>query len=49
MSGGWKFYYVHADGYVTEDVKEVQGKCIGVIEARSFNEAEQKARELFLI
>lgn len=42
----YRFYYVHRDGWVTDDVTKVQGKCIRVLEATSKEDAENQAREL---
>lgn len=41
-----RFYYVHKDGWVTDDVTKVMGKCIRVIEATSKDRAEEIARRM---
>jgi hypothetical protein len=46
MNKRLRFYYIHRDGWVTDDIKKVQGKCVGVLEAYSKEEAERQAREL---
>ena len=40
------FFYVHRDGWVTNDISSVQGKCIRVLEATDQEDAEKQAREL---
>ena len=40
----WRFYYVHRDGWLTDDINKVLGKCVGVIEARSEAEAVEDAK-----
>ena len=41
----YRFYYVHRDGWVSNDGSLVKGKCVRVIEATSQEDAERQARE----
>lgn len=41
----FRFYYVHQDGWVSDDIDEVWGKCVGIVEARTIEQAEQQARD----
>ena len=45
MKDRWVFYYVHRDGWITDDINKVLGKCVGVIEARDEVEALRLAKE----
>ena len=45
----WAFYYVHRNGWLTTDISRVQGKCVGVVEARSEDEALKVAKERALL
>lgn len=49
MTVRYRFYYVHRDGWVTKDISKVQGKCVGVIEAASKEEAVAEAKERGLL
>lgn len=49
MKERWVFYYVHRDGWITTDITKVQGKCVGVVEARSEEEALRIAKERELL
>jgi hypothetical protein len=45
----WRYYYVHRDGWVTEDIDKVQGKCVGVVEAKNKEDALAEAKERGLL
>lgn len=49
MRDRWRFYYVHRDGWITDEIAKVQGKCVGVIEARDEAEALRLAKERELL
>jgi|AntAceMinimDraft_6_1070360.scaffolds.fasta_scaffold00176_23 hypothetical protein len=49
MKERWRFYYVHRDGWLTDDINKALGKCVGVVEARSEEEALRLAKERELL
>lgn len=44
-----KLWYVHRDGFVTDVVGEVHGKCVGVVDAYTKCQAEEEAKERGLL